>query len=422
MSVRGLLVVALVLCLLVLAAGCAPRSVRPAPPVEPVSDPETAASSERAPPSPTEAPPARKGIGGGSTTSRKLDAASAAVEPATAEAVLARLARRMRAADCSDPQVRRAAALQLRNRSALGEKLERVLPLLDYVLAGIEARDLPGQFALIPWAESGFRADPGNRGTVQGLWQFTISTGRGQGLRIDQRYDGRRAAIESTDAALDHLADLLDRFEDWRLAILAYNVGPGGLARALSRRAPGSPGLPAGLRAHSYAYLHKITALSCMLVAPERHAITLPDGEFERLVPAPRPRDVHSVHHLASRAGIEADLLLQYNAAFRGGDIADDAPALILLPASAAARLSLAATASAPSPHAPETGTPVAVDHDPGPQPRRSIVDHVVRTGETLWRIARRHRVALADLLRWNGLERSSIIRPGQRLRLVPPP
>ncbi len=394
--------------------GCAPAPVRPPTAADDAA--ESTAASELAI---HREPAPRK------TRNRsKPPSPSAAPTPppapaATAEAVLARLAARMREPHCSDPSVRRAASLQLRNRRALGEKLERVLPLLDYVLAGVEARDLPGQFALIPWAESGFRADPGNRGSVQGLWQFTVSTGRGQGLRIDQRFDGRRAAIESTDAALDHLHDLMTRFEDWRLAILAYNVGPNGLARALARRPPGAPALPTGLPAHSYIYLHKITALACMLASPQRHDIPLPREPFDRLVATPRPRHVHSIHQLARSAGVETELLLQYNAGFRGGDIVDDAPPIILLPEQAAARLAGRAPSPGPTLAAAQNRVPLA---EPVKQPpvRRGLSDHVVSAGETLWRIARRHGVALTDLLRWNGLDSGSIIRPGQRLKLAP--
>ena len=46
---------------------------------------------------------------------------------------------------------------------------------------------------------------------------------------------------------------------------------------------------------------------------------------------------------------------------------------------------------------------------------------HVVRSGDSLWLIARRHKVSTRDLARWNGISPSSTLRPGQRLRLAPP-
>ena len=41
---------------------------------------------------------------------------------------------------------------------------------------------------------------------------------------------------------------------------------------------------------------------------------------------------------------------------------------------------------------------------------------YVVRAGDTLSRIANKFRVSIADLLGWNSLKPSSIIKPGQRL------
>jgi len=47
---------------------------------------------------------------------------------------------------------------------------------------------------------------------------------------------------------------------------------------------------------------------------------------------------------------------------------------------------------------------------------------HVVRSGETLYKIAWQHGVDQRDLARWNGIRDPDVIRVGQRLRLTPPP
>jgi len=331
--------------------------------------------------------------------------------PPSAQDVLRRLAAALTDLRCEDAATMRAANSLLRQPSMLEAKIDRVLPLLDYVLGEIEKRDMPGQFALVPWAESGFRADPGNRGSVQGMWQFTVATGRAHGLRIDARYDGRRSAIESTEAALDHLQKLMLRFEDWRLAILAYNAGEYRLAGALRRRQTAGPdGLPSGLAPHSYVYLHKIEALACLLRDPAASQITVSAEPFEPLRIVDRPTGISSNGVLARTAGIEPEDLLRFNAAFRGGDIADDAPRRILLPLSAAERLEGAPPGSW---RGPEN---LASAEDPPLRPRV----HTVSGGDTLWRIARRYRIALEDLLAWNRLTPKSVIRPGQRLQLGP--
>ena len=61
------------------------------------------------------------------------------------------------------------------------------------------------------------------------------------------------------------------------------------------------------------------------------------------------------------------------------------------------------------------TGVPAAA---PAPAPADR---YVVRRGDSPWTIARRHRVALADLLAWNDLEADAILRPGQVVRIAAP-
>ncbi|MCY4188377.1 MAG: LysM peptidoglycan-binding domain-containing protein, partial [Bryobacterales bacterium] len=68
-----------------------------------------------------------------------------------------------------------------------------------------------------------------------GMWQFMSSRGQQYGLRqdryIDQRYDAETAAR----AAAKHLKDLHIEFDDWYLAMAAYNCGPNRVKSAIQR-------------------------------------------------------------------------------------------------------------------------------------------------------------------------------------------
>jgi len=57
----------------------------------------------------------------------------------------------------------------------------------------------------------------------------------------------------------------------------------------------------------------------------------------------------------------------------------------------------------------------IEMDGPAGPAP---TVSYTVRNGDSLWLIARRHRVSMNDLMRWNGLDESSILQPGQTLTI----
>ena len=61
-------------------------------------------------------------------------------------------------------------------------------------------------------------------------------TGERFGLKQDWWYDGRRDVIESTRAALDYLQYMHDEFfDDWLLAIAAYNCGEFRVQREVER-------------------------------------------------------------------------------------------------------------------------------------------------------------------------------------------
>jgi LysM repeat protein len=51
------------------------------------------------------------------------------------------------------------------------------------------------------------------------------------------------------------------------------------------------------------------------------------------------------------------------------------------------------------------------------PEPKVRI--HTVRSGDTLYSIARTHAIALDDMLRWNKLTAKSVIQPGNKIRVT---
>ncbi len=111
-------------------------------------------------------------------------------------------------------------------------KVDLYFPLFDAELA---KRNLPQELKYVAVVESHLDPHARSKSGAAGLWQFMPPTARRQGLDIDNYIDERQDPRKSTEAALDYLAEMYDKFGDWTLAIAAYNCGPGGVRKAQRR-------------------------------------------------------------------------------------------------------------------------------------------------------------------------------------------
>lgn len=105
-------------------------------------------------------------------------------------------------------------------------------PIFDEIL---DRHGVPCELKYLVVIESALNPKAVSRVGATGLWQFMYATGKMYDLRVNSIIDDRMDPIKATEAAAKYLKDLHKIYNDWTLAIAAYNCGPGNVNKAMKR-------------------------------------------------------------------------------------------------------------------------------------------------------------------------------------------
>lgn len=216
--------------------------------------------------------------------------------------------------------------------AGISEKARRYL---FHIVEAVEKRGMPMELALLPIVESGF--EPGALSTAQaaGLWQFIPGTAQRYRLKLTEHYDARRDIVASTDAALDYLKFLHGMFNDWQLALAAYNWGEEAVQRAVQRNL--AKGLPTDYESltvpeETRYYVPKLMAIRNIVLSPELHGVDLadiPNAPYFAGIDVPMALDLQTVARLA---GVPAAEVLALNPSHNSAFISGKGKPAVLLP------------------------------------------------------------------------------------------
>jgi membrane-bound lytic murein transglycosylase D len=309
----------------------------------------------------------------------------------------------------------------LENRQAtyleLYSKSDYFFPIFENAL---QKYNVPLELKYIPVIESALNPRAKSRVGATGLWQFMFNTAKDLDLKVNSYVDERMDPIKSSEAAAKYLSELYIRFNDWNLAIAAYNYGPGNIRRAI--KASGYSNfwnLRGYLPKETANYVPSFIATLYLFEFAHKHEIKMKSKEMKLALTDSIPiKKMVSFSHIADKIGVPLDTLNFLNPSYIHSIIPNvkNKQYYLTLPQ---------AYTDAFIEKEPEIYNMADLDYNSREKPLPQLYELNSRTvyrvvnGDFLGKIARNYGVRVSDIKKWNKLKDDKL-RIGKRLIIFP--
>ncbi len=305
---------------------------------------------------------------------------------------------------------------QREHMANIAGRAREYFPLIEQML---DKHNLPLELKYLAIVESALDPFARSSSGAVGLWQFKLNTSRMFDLKVTSYIDERRDPYKSTEAACDYLKYLYRTYEDWQLALAAYNGGPGVVRKAIERSGEDKSfwELYEHMPAQTKGYVPAFIAVNYAMNHLEEHQIK------------PRPAglgfsetDTLNIHYaasfqqIASHIDVPVETLEKLNPVYRRNFIPNmSEPATLILPKDKVVAFlkkenqifkskPMASAASDSNQNLPED------------QGKKKLI-HTVKKGEYFHKIAMKYQCTIDQIRRWNDLPDNNL-QVGQKLEI----
>ena len=307
------------------------------------------------------------------------------------------------------PQVERFRKLYLSPKwsALLRGYLESAMEYRLYVRKAVADKDMPRLLEYLPVVESNYKTNAKSRSGAIGMWQF-MANSVWPFLTLNDFVDERLDPWKSTDAALRKLTDNYNIFNDWLLAIGAYNCGVGAMNKAI-KKAGGVKDFwylaeNGYLSKQTAEYVPKLIAIADLAINSEYYGINIPNhkeeyeileneknGNFDYVT----VKKAYSINQLAQEMRLDASELKKLNPSFTMGMTHPSRESQIRLP------LGMKESAQ---------------DALANMKPVEFPMKYTVVAGDSLWSISRKYKTTVQAICELNGIKENAILKIGKIL------
>lgn len=286
-------------------------------------------------------------------------------------------------------------------------------PIFDHYF---DKHQLPLELKYLSIVESSLNPVARSSSGALGLWQFKLNTGRMFDLTINSYIDERLDTYASTEAACKYFSYLYQTFNDWLLAISAYNGGPGVVRKAIER---------AGGNTNYWEIRQYMTDQAKNYVPAFIAAIYVMSHAAEHdITKIPAERTFHntdtlqlsypvSLEQIADITNLNIQELSTLNPVYKLNYLPGDRAYPLILPTEAITEyLKNETKIRASKTHQHSYSDLVQEAHNTG---NKIKITHKVQPGEFFHKIALQYNCTIENLKAWNDLD-SNALHPGQLL------
>ena len=284
--------------------------------------------------------------------------------------------------------------------------LENAMEYRLFVRQAIKQKEMPEILEYLPVVESNYKTNAKSKSNAIGMWQFMANSVY-PFLTLNDYVDQRLDPWASTEAALNKLTDNYKHFNDWLLAIAAYNCGMGAMNRVLRKAEQKDFWYLVDnklLPKQTAEYVPKLLAIADLAINAEYYGIDLPhhNEEFELLENEKNGHfdyievsKAYSLNALANNLRIEQKTLKHLNPSYIMGFTHPSKKSKIRLP------LGMKAAAEE------------AIKQI---EPIDFPIKYKVVAGDSLWSISRRYKTTVDAICELNGIKENAILKIGKIL------